>query len=221
MKDMNASKKHTSPFAQLAFSLALAILTASTGSAQRLGSPSPIIPVVPQLPAALQQYLGLSDTQASQINALNQQLTQLLETKAQRQIQLQVELAQEMRRPSLDPIAIGARYAELEQIRRDIEAERARTAASIQTTFTEAQKGKLTALQAVIRDYPMACQAISQNLLPPVAGAVINPNVNPALPAGVTGSFASFVLGSGGGCPVVASASRVGLFSPTSEPMVP
>ena len=217
---MNASR-HISPFVQMALSLGLAILTASTGSAQRLGSPSPSIPVVPQLPAALQQYIGLSDTQASQINAFNQQLAQLLGTKAQRQIQLQVELAQEMRRPSLDPMAIGARYVELEQIRRDIEAERARTAASIQSTLTEAQKVKLTALQAVIRDYPMACQAITQNLLPPFVAAAINPNVNLPLPAGVTGSFASFVLGPGGGCPVAASASRVGLFSPTSEPMVP
>lgn len=217
---MNASR-HISPFVQMALSLGLAILTASTGSAQRLGSPSPSIPVVPQLPAALQQYIGLSDTQASQINAFNQQLAQLLGTKAQRQIQLQVELAQEIRRPSLDPMAIGARYVELEQIRRDIEAERARTAASIQSTLTEAQKVKLTALQAVIRDYPMACQAITQNLLPPFVAAAINPNVNLPLPAGVTGSFASFVLGPGGGCPVAASASRVGLFSPTSEPMVP
>lgn len=218
---MNASK-HIARVAQMAFTLGLAILTASTGSAQIPGSPIPSIPPVPQLPTALQQYLGLSDAQASQINALNQQLAQLLGTKAQRQIQLQVELAQELRRSSLDPMAIGARYVEIEQIRRDIEVERARTAASIQTTLTEAQKGKLTALQAVIRDYPMACQAITQNLLPTVAGGAINPNVNLPLPAGVIESFASFVLGPGGGCPVVASASRVGLFSPTPEPpMVP
>ncbi len=218
---MNASKNIGS-FAQMAFTLGLAILTASTGSAQIPGSPNPSIPGVSQLPTALQQYLGLSDAQVSQINALNQQLTQLLETKAQRQIQLQMELAQEMRRPSLDPMAIGARYAEIEQIRRDIEAERARTAASIQITLTEAQKVKLTTLQAVIRDYPMACQAITQNLLPPVAGAVFNPNVNPPLPAGVTGSFASFVLGPGIGCPVVASGNRIGRFSPTPDPpMVP
>ncbi len=210
-----------SPFAQSAFSLALAILTASTGSAQIPGSPSPSIPVVPQLPAALQQYLGLSDAQASQINALNQQLTQLLGTKAQRQIQLQVELAQEMSRPSLDAMAIGTRYAGIEQIRRDIDAERARTAASIQNTLTETQKGKLTALQAVIRDYPMACQAITQNLLTPVAVTMINPNFNSPLPAGVTGSFASFVLAPAAGCPVVAPGSRVGRFSPTAEPMVP
>lgn len=219
---MNASK-HLNSFVQIAFSLGLAILAASTGSAQTPspGLPNPTIPVS-QLPTALQQYLGLSDAQASQINSLNQQLAQLLGTKAQRQIQLQIELAQELRRPSLDPMAIGARYIEIEQIRRDIEAERARTAASIQTTLTEAQKGKLTALQVVIRDYPMACQAITQNLLPPVVGMAINPNLNLPLPTGVTGSFASFVLGPGGGCPVAAPAYRVGgLFSPTPEPMVP
>ncbi|MBY0502680.1 MAG: hypothetical protein K2X03_02140 [Bryobacteraceae bacterium] len=219
MKD--ESPKPMSSFVRLALSLALAILTFSTGSAQNPGLPSPSIPAGPQLPAALQGYLGLSDAQASQINALNQQLTQLLGTKAQRQIQLQVELAQEMRRPSLDPIAIGARYAEIEQIRRDIDAERARTAASIQNMLTEAQKGKLTTLQVVIRDYPIACQAITQNLLTPIAAAAINPNVNPALPAGVTGSFASLVLAPGAGCPVVASASRVGLFLPMAESMVP
>ena len=219
---MNASKVMTKrPLAHLAFTLALALLAASTGSAQIPGSPSPGIPVVPQLAATLQQYLGLSEAQSSQINALNQQLTQFLGTKAHRQIQLQVELAQETSRPSLDAMAIGTRYAEIEQIRRDNDAERARTAGSIQNTLTEVQKGKLTALQSVIRDYPMACEAITQNLLTPVAAGAINPNFTPPLPAVVAGSFASFAFAPAAGCPLVVSAARVGRFLPTpTEPMV-
>lgn len=209
-------------FGQMACLLAITILTGSSASAQMPGLPNPSLPVVPQFSPTLQKYLELSDTQVSQINALNQQLVQLLGTKAQRQFQLQLELTQELRRPSLDATAIGMRYAEIEQIRRDIQTERTRTTASIQNTLTETQKSKLTALQLVLRDYPMACQAITQNLLTPVSGAVINPNINPPLPEGVTGAFASFLLAPASGCPVLTSASRVGRFvSQWPEPMVP
>jgi hypothetical protein len=209
-------------FMRLAVSAALASLMISTGLAQTTGLPIPGVPVTAQFPASLKQYLGLSDDQVQQITTLNQQLTQAITTKAQRQVQLQLEITQETSRPNLDAMAIGTRYAELEQIRRDIEAERTTTVASMQNILTEVQKGKLAALQHVFREYPIACAAIGQNLITVPTGAAVNPNVNNQIPSGIIGSFASFLLAPSPACPVPTAASRIGFgFVPVPVPPQP
>lgn len=201
-----------------------AVVLAPSGFAQTPGRPVPGLYTMP-FPPMLQQYLGLTDDQVSRVTATNQQLSELSATKAQRQIQLQVEISQEIRRPSPDAAAIGTRYVELEQIRRDLEAERTRTVASVQNILTEPQKGKLTALQQAMRDYPIACAAVTQNLMsfvPAVSGIVTNPNLLTPPTGGVTG-YASFLLApsSASGCSVPVAASRVGIAGASTERFLP
>lgn len=202
----------TNIFIRFVFSLVIASVAASVGLAQT-GLPV-VVGDMTSFPPNLKQYLELSDDQVSQITTLNLNLSQLVSTKTQRQLQLQVEIVQETARPSIDAMAIGSRYAEIEQIRRDIQTERTRTVASAQNILTEAQKGKLTALQQVLRDYPVACAAITTNLMGAGIGAsAVNPNLNGPLPGGVPDfSYATFLLGAVSTCPVPTAASRVGAF---------
>lgn len=177
----------------------------STTVAQVPGYPTPGIPRASPFPANVKQYLALSDDQALQITALNEQFSQGLGAKMQRQIQLQMEISRETSGEALDPIAIGTRYVELEQIRREIERERAGIVATVQTILNDEQKGKLVALQQVIRDYPVACAAIAQNIMniPPLATA--NPNLSSG---GLTGSFASVLLAPSAACQIPSVVTR-------------
>lgn len=215
---------HRNIIQRFILALGIAVLTISPGFAQTRGLPVPGIPFTMPFPEDLQRYLGLTADQIARIDTANQQFTQSVSTKAQRQIQLQLEIAQEMARPALDAHAIGVRYVEVEQIRRDIEAERTRTVVSVQSILNEAQKTKLTALQQVLRDYPIACAAIGQNLIAAGTGVTaINPNLPTQITGGITGSFASFLLSPSPACPVPVAASRVGT-SPArvrSEPFQP
>lgn len=206
------------PFIRLILPFALATLAASTGLAQTrpipgtLPLPGEFIPAL--FPANLKQYLGLSEDQVTQVTTLNQHFDQFLAAKTQRQIQLRIEILQETNRPSLDAMAIGTRYAEMEQIRRDIEAERARTVASIQNTLTEAQKGKLAVLQQALLDYPTACTAISQNVMTVPIRSVFDPLLNNDV-IGSTYLSGSFLLAPS--CPAPTAAYRVGLYGLPSQ----
>jgi hypothetical protein len=89
-------------------------------------------------------------------------------------------------------MALGARYVELETIRREIAAERQRTAEAVQAVLTPAQRMRTAALQEVLRNYGLACEALNTNLmtLPALApGRVITATPDPA-----TG-VATFLLG--------------------------
>lgn len=200
----------------------LSSLPVSLAFAQTPGLPIPGDPGRVQFPPSLKEYLALSDDQVSRINELNQKLTEFQISTLQKQVTLQVEIVRETLRETLDPMALGVRYAELERLRRGIEEERAKTVTSAQQVLTEVQKGKLLVLQQVIVDYPVACTAVNQNLMtvPPVfrVGA-INPNLPPEVPAGqIVDSFASVLLPQGSPCPSSGTfATRVAL--PISIPV--
>lgn len=167
----------------------------------------------PQISPALQRYLELTQEQVTRINRLNNAVRQFQAQKLRRSVQVQQELREEMRRETLDPMAIGLRQVELEAIRREIQAEESRTREQIQETFTPAQRNRIAALQEVLRQYPMACEALQHNLLaPPVANP---PRMGDPIPAGQMG-FATFLLGTVGPvCPgVPANVIRMGNFQP-------
>jgi hypothetical protein len=137
---------------------------------------------------ALRQYLELTNEQVAAVVRLNTQLNRFSAEKFNRQRQVQMEIAQEMQRETLDPMAIGVRYIEVEAIRREMQAEQARTATQIGALLTTAQRTKLQALQDVVRTYPVACEAVALNLLtvPPVA-----PDPNSPMPPEYYGSICS------------------------------
>ena len=165
-----------------------------------LAQPPIILPVI--FPPQLRQYLELSDEQVLKILTLNTRLGAFLGNKAQRRIQVQIELGIETAKPTIDPMALGLRYLELEAIRREIEAERARTTEDAQKILTPVQKTKLATLQEALRLASTACDAVNQNLI-----VITNPATQPPpiFPPPIrwfdTSSLASFLRAPAAPCP--------------------
>ena len=133
-----------------------------------VGQVTPPMPPVFEGPGpslALRQYLDLTNAQVASIVRLNTEAQRFQQEKFRRQAQVSFEISQEMRRDTLDPMAIGLRFVELEAIRRDIAAEQARVARDVQALLTAAQRTRIQALQDVLRTYPVACEALAHNLM--------------------------------------------------------
>jgi len=147
----------------------------------------------PAFPPALQSYLELSNDQVNAILRLNAGVQQLQSEKLQRMAQVQLELAQETAKPTLDAMALGVRHLELEAIRRELQAQQQKVYTEIQNVLTAAQKTKVQALIDAMRLQPVICDAQAQSILPvPVPGNLLP--VGRALP-GINQGFASFLLG--------------------------
>ena len=133
-----------------------------------LQAQSPVPPIIrePFFPPQVKQYIGLSDVQVGRIQGLNGGLVQFQAAKAARQVQVQIEIAQETQKQNLDAMALGLRYLELEVIRREVEAERQKVVRAVQALLTEPQRAKVAALQQVMADYPTACAGVGVNTVP-------------------------------------------------------
>jgi hypothetical protein len=128
-------------------------------------TPAPPVFEGPGPSLALRQYLDLTNAQVASIVRLNTEAQRFQQEKFRRQAQVNFELSQEMRRDTLDPMAIGLRFVELEAIRREIAGEQARVAREVQALLTAAQRTRIQALQDVLRTYPVACEALAHNLM--------------------------------------------------------
>jgi hypothetical protein len=143
-------------------------------------------PFAPPLSPELIQYLGLNDSQTTAIRQANNSYLQFTMQKSLRSSQVRSEIAVETGRPTLDPMAIGLRYLELEAIQREIAAEELRTRTTIQAILTDAQKTKVKVLEDAVKLQPLVCDAQSVRILGGFAsfvlGAIISevPNVIPA-----------------------------------------
>lgn len=98
-------------------------------SAQFIVRPVPV-------PPEARRYLELTDAQTTRIQQLNSRFESYRLDKVIRQMTVQQELAEQMQQDPLDPTAIGLRHVELESIRRETEAEKARTINDIQALLT-------------------------------------------------------------------------------------
>jgi hypothetical protein len=132
--------------------------------------PSPMPPV--RFPAALRLYLELSDTQVDNIIFLNNEYQRWAQARRRRMNQVQQELNDALAREPLDPMAIGLAMAEIEATQRQLRAELDRTRTKIRAVLNEKQQAKLTALEEVIKLWPIYSEAVGVNLLEPVAGTV-------------------------------------------------
>jgi hypothetical protein len=145
-------------------------------------------------PPELKAFLELTDAQAAAVSKANTDLNTFRMTKAQRQMQVQIELSQESAKQTIDPMALGLRHAELETIRREIAAEQQKTGTIVQNVLTAPQKTKLTVLQQSLQMYSLACTAVDHNVLNmPILfpGNIIPANrIDPSQP-----SFPSFLIG--------------------------
>lgn len=129
-------------------------------------APSQTIGMISLFPPQLKQYLELTDSQVSSIAAENTSLATFQSQKTQRQIQVQIELAQETAKAVVDPMALGLRHMELESIRRELQAEQEKTVARIHDLLTPAQKAKLESLRQAMSVQGVICEAQSVNLMP-------------------------------------------------------
>lgn len=126
--------------------------------------PGGILPS-PQFPLRLKQFLELTDEQATSIFQLNASFQQFQFEKMRRASQVQAEIAQETARATLDPMALGLRYLELESLRREVREEQSRLETAIQNVLTPAQKTKLQTLRQALQLQPVICEAQAVNLL--------------------------------------------------------
>jgi len=192
----------------------LALAIASVLFAQRIPNPN----FIPGPSNELRTYLDLTNDQVTRLNALNLRLLQFQAEKSQRMAVVARDAQLELQKSPLDPMAVGLRYVELEVIRREIYAERRKVLEEVQGLLTAPQKTKLQSLVEILRAYPLACEAIGQNLLTPPSVAVLTPA--PVLPNIGQGGIASFLLGTlpcGGGIPSI----RTGDFTTTSPAPMP
>lgn len=154
---------------------AILILTAALAATLLAQTPGPIMPTPPYqspFPAALRLFLELSDTQIDTITFLNTDYQRLAQSKQRRMSQVQQELAEELARDPLDPMAIGLRYAELEATRRQLNAELERTRSKIRAVLKEPQVAKLKVLADITKLLPIYSEAVQVNLLEPWYGTV-------------------------------------------------
>src|SRR5262249_11750214 len=135
-------------------------------------------PYMPFVFSDLKAYFDFSPTQILAISHANDDYRQAVSNNQQRIFQVQFEIDQEIRKDPLDPMALGIRYVEIEQLRRQSNEEFAKTRDKVRGVLTDAQKAKLKTLEDARKLQPLISQAECQNLLDPI-----------------TQEFASFILG--------------------------
>lgn len=122
-------------------------------------------------PPTLAQYLGLTDAQVQAISEVSQSYSGFSSQKAERAWTVRTELTQETAKETLDPMALGLRYLELEAIHRALVSENAAAVKKVQALMTPEQIAKLNALNEALKLYPTACNAaLGQYLIDPNRG---------------------------------------------------
>lgn len=129
----------------------------------------------------LRTYLQLTDTQAAQILANNDEYNRWTSEKQVRVYQVQTEIALETAKSPLDPNALGIRYAEIETICREIHARASEYRTKNLNVLTAEQKAKLKVLEDAMNLAPIIADAQNGNLL------------------GNAGSYSPFYTANGGG----------------------
>jgi hypothetical protein len=117
------------------------------------------------VPADLLQYLALSSDQADTITSLNTSNQQQTSDRQQSMSQLQAQIAQETAKDTLDPMAIGTLYAQIETIRRDINSDLVTLRNNVRATLNDTQRVKLNLLDDARKLQPLISEATCQNLL--------------------------------------------------------
>ena len=124
------------------------------------------------LPPELRQYLALTDTQADAVTKLFDDNQLLVSEKSRRMAQVQSEIAEELNKDPLDPMSIGVRYAEIEAIRRGLDAESKRMRVAVRAVLTDPQKVKLKTLEEARKLSPTISAAECYGFLDPMQTAL-------------------------------------------------
>lgn len=154
------------------------------------GIPIPFDPIPPQV----RQFLQLTDDQVRKIAENNREFSIWSAQKQRRMNQVQAEIQEETAREPLNPGALGARYVELEVIRREIADREKQLRPANVAVLNDGQKMRLQALEEARKLQPVIAGAQSINLLecPPAFAAG---QITAAIP-----DFASLLLGNAVSC---------------------
>jgi len=115
----------------------------------------------------MKAYLGLTDTQLTQITINLNQYSQLVLQRQQRMAQVQGEIRQETAKSPLDPAALGIRYAEIEAICRNVKDEAVAAQSRNLSLLTDAQKAKLKTLDDAYKLLSIITEAQNAGVLTP------------------------------------------------------
>lgn len=154
----------------------------------------------------LKQFLNLTDQQVTAILNNNEEYNRWGSEKQRRMVQVQTEIADETARATLDPMALGLRYVEIEAICRQFREEAAKHNLKNVGVLTDTQRAKLKTLEDAWNLFPVISEAQSVNLLAnPIAPMFFNTPFSRT-----DGTLIGGVIGLFPGCSVVgAPANRL------------
>ena len=163
----------------------------------------------------VRQFLQLTDSQLQTILTNNDAYNQFAMTKQSRISQVQGEIATETGKDTLDPMALGVRYAEIETICREMKDQAVTYQQKNTSVLTDPQKAKLQVLQDAVKLTPVISDAQSGNL---IGTSTYAPLFFTSTSGGTTsGSVIGGIIGPVSGCysPFITGVLRTGDFSPT------
>jgi len=203
---------------KLSSSVVLAVLAASAW-AQTVPNPWFYQPL-----GQVQQFLQLTDSQLQTVLTNNGDYNQFAMTKQTRISQLQSEIATETAKDTLDPMALGIGYAEIETICRELRDQATAYQTKNTAILTDLQKAKLQVLQDAVKLSPVISDAQSGNLIGSSTYAPLFFTSTSAF-TGTSGSVIGGIIGPVSGChsPFPNAVVRTGDFTsaPTNGNVVP
>lgn len=110
-------------------------------------------------PSSLKDIFNLTPDQVQKISALYADYNSFSSEKNARRNELNRDLANQFRQPALDPVQIGADYAEAESIRRDLAAKEAAYRTQWRASLTPAQQTQYQTLLNGIALQPLLSEA--------------------------------------------------------------
>ncbi|MBM3739057.1 MAG: periplasmic heavy metal sensor [Acidobacteria bacterium] len=136
----------------------------------------PALNAQPRFNPELERYLELTAAQVDQLVRSSQDLDRSLATRQRRTADIQNELAAERRKPTLDPLAFGDRYAEIEMLRRGAIEDQAEWRKRNRAVLNATQTARLPALEASRHSEHLQSEAACAGLLerpPQIASFII------------------------------------------------
>jgi hypothetical protein len=143
----------------------------------------------------------------------NDAFNQFSSGKYSRIYQVQAEIGQVTQASPIDPMALGVRYGEIEEICRELRTNAAQSQQQNRAVLTDVQKTKLQALLDAIALMPVISEGQADNLLPPTGTPTVFGSLSAFLIAGS-------VSNAGPGCtpPTPPLGILLGVPAPTSAP---
>lgn len=171
----------------------------------------------------VQQFLQLTDSQLQTILTNNGDYNQFAMTKQTRISQLQSEIAAETAKDTLDPLALGVRYAEIETTCRELKTQASTYQQKNTSVLMDPQKAKLQVLVDAVKLAPVISDAQSGNL---IGSSTYAPLFFTSTSGGtISGSVVGGILGPVSGCysPFPTAIVRTGDFtsSPANGAVIP